>query len=187
MEHRRDERVQALDLGDHDAQQSRVFGAERVSFAHDLDGSGNGAERVLGNKDIGASTYGLNFNRHTRGHLLRSAQEGIVFALRFGFDVMKDMGMKMNVVRAGEANMFLSPIFREGFVHTNNVVVELYNTDGSQGAARAAGVGAGIYKDFTEAFQGLEVKQRFEPDQKLIDQYEEKYQKWLNILNKKIL
>jgi xylulokinase len=148
---------------------------------------GNGAERVLGNKDIGGSTYGLNFNRHTRGHMLRSAQEGIVFALRFGFDVMKDMGIKMNVVRAGEANMFLSPIFREGFVNTNNVVVELYNTDGSQGAARAAGVGAGIYKDFKEAFQGLEIKQQDEPDQKLIDQYEEKYQKWLNILNEKIL
>ncbi len=148
---------------------------------------GNGAERVLGNKDVGGSTYGLNFNRHNRGHVLRSAQEGIVFALRFGFDVMKDMGMKMNIVRAGEANMFLSPIFREGFVHTNNVVVELYNTDGSQGAARAAGVGAGLYKDFGEAFQGLEIKQRYDPDQKLIDQYEEKYQKWLNILNKKIL
>ncbi len=148
---------------------------------------GNGAERVLGNKDIGGISYGLNFNRHTRGHMLRSAQEGIVFALRFGFDVMKDMGMKMNIVRAGEANMFLSPVFREGFVHTNNVVVELYNTDGSQGAARAAGVGAGLYKDFEEAFKGLKVKQRFEPDQKLIDQYEEKYQKWLNILNKKIL
>jgi xylulokinase len=148
---------------------------------------GNGAERVLGNKDIGGSTYGLNFNRHTRGHLLRSAQEGIVFALRFGFDVMKGMGMKMNIVRAGEANMFLSPVFREGFVNSNNVVVELYNTDGSQGAARAAGVGAGLYKDFNEAFQGLKVKQRFEPDQMLIDLYEEKYQKWIKILNEKIL
>jgi xylulokinase len=148
---------------------------------------GNGAERVLGNKDIGGISYGLNFNRHTRGHMLRSAQEGIVFALRFGFDIMNDMGMKMNIVRAGEANMFLSSVFREGFVHANNVVVELYNTDGSQGAARAAGVGAGLYKDFEEAFKGLKVKQRFEPDQKLIDQYEEKYQKWLNILNEKIL
>jgi xylulokinase len=148
---------------------------------------GNGAERVLGNKDIGGSTYGLNFNRHTRGHMLRSAQEGIVFALRFGFDVMKDMGMKMNIVRAGEANMFLSPVFREGFVHTNNVVVELYNTDGSQGAARAAGIGAGIYKDFKEAFQGLEVQQRYEPDRALINQYEEKYLEWLDILKQKIL
>jgi xylulokinase len=148
---------------------------------------GNGAERVLGNKDIGAGTYGINFNRHTRAHVLRSAQEGIVFALRFGLDVMKDMGMKMNIVRAGDANMFLSPIFREGFINTNDVVVELYNTDGSQGAARAAGVGAGLYADFKEAFQGLEVKQRFEPDSALQQHYEDKYQEWLNVLNKVIL
>jgi len=175
--------------GDMDYPEMNRLASEIPIGSHDLFTFpfGNGAERVLGNKDIGGSTYGLNFNRHTRGHLLRSAQEGIVFALRFGFDVMKDMGMKMNIVRAGEANMFLSPIFREGFVHTNNVVVELYNTDGSQGAARAAGVGAGLYKDFEEAFRGLKVKQRYEPDQKLIDQYEEKYQNWLNILNEKIL
>jgi xylulokinase len=119
--------------------------------------------------------------------MLRSAQEGIVYALRFGFDVMKDMGMKMNVVRAGEANMFLSPVFREGFINSNSVVLELYNTDGSQGAARAAGAGAGLYKDFREAFQGLEIKQRFEPDEALRQQYEDKYQEWLHVLNKLIL
>jgi xylulokinase len=148
---------------------------------------GNGAERVLGNKDIGASTYGLNFNRHTKAHIFRSAQEGIVFALKYGFDVMKGMGMKINIVRAGEANMFLSPIFREGFVNTTGVVLELYNTEGSQGAARASGVGAGLYSDFKEAFQGLEVKYRYEPDKNLQQLYMEKYQEWLNILNKIIL
>ena len=148
---------------------------------------GNGAERVLGNKDTGAVISGLNFNRHTKAHLLRSAQEGIVFALRFGFDVMKDMGMIMNVVRAGEANMFLSPIFREGFINSNNVVLELYNTDGSQGAARAAGVGARLYKDFKEAFQGLKIRQQYEPDTGLRQQYEDKYQEWLYKLNKAVL
>jgi len=148
---------------------------------------GNGAERVLGNKDAGASTCGLNFNRHTRGHLLRSAQEGIVFALRYGLDIMRDMGMQTEVVRAGKANMFLSPIFLEGFVNVNNVVVELYNTDGSQGAARGAGIGAGLYRDFKEAFAGLEVKQRLAPEPALRQQYEEKYQEWLNLLKEKIL
>lgn len=148
---------------------------------------GNGAERVLGNKDIGGIIHGLNFNRHSRAHMLRSAQEGIVFALRYGFDIMKNMGMQMNIVRAGEANMFLSPLFREGFVNTNGVILELYNTDGSQGAARAAGVGAGLYADFEEAFQGLKVKKRIEPDKDLQRQYTEKYQEWLNILNKVII
>jgi xylulokinase len=148
---------------------------------------GNGAERVLGNKDIGASTFGMNFNRHSRAHVLRSAQEGIVFALKYGFDVMNGMGVKTDVVRAGEANMFLSPIFREGFVNTNDVTLELYNTDGSQGAARAAGVGAGLYADFQEAFQGLEVRQRIEPDSRLQQEYKERYQAWLDVLNKLIL
>ena len=148
---------------------------------------GNGAERVLGNKDIGAVISGMNFNRHTRAHLLRSAQEGIVYALKFGFDIMKDIGMKMKVVKAGEANMFLSPVFREGFVNTNNVILELYNTDGSQGAARAAGVGAGLYADFHEAFKGLEVRQRVEPDISLQKQYEDQYQEWLYILKKAVL
>jgi len=148
---------------------------------------GNGAERVLGNKDIGASTYGLNFNRHTKAHLLRSAQEGIVFALKYGFEIMKGIGMKTSIVRAGEANMFLSPLFREGFVNTNDIILELYNTDGSQGAARAAGIGAGIYSGFQEAFQGLEVRQRLEPDLRLQQEYIEKYQKWFEVLNKLIL
>ena len=100
---------------------------------------------------------------------------------------MKDIGMKMKVVKAGEANMFLSPVFREGFVNTNNVILELYNTDGSQGAARAAGVGAGLYADFHEAFKGLEVRQRVEPDISLQKQYEDQYQEWLYILKKAVL
>jgi xylulokinase len=148
---------------------------------------GNGAERVLGNIDTGAITYGMNFNRHTRAHVLRSAQDGIVFALKYGFDVMNGIGMKTDVVRAGEANMFLSPLFREGFVNTNDVILELYNTDGSQGAARAAGVGAGIYSGFREAFEGLEIKKHVEPDSQLQQEYQEKYQEWLDVLHKLIL
>lgn len=145
---------------------------------------GNGAERVLGNKDMGAGLYALNFNRHNRSHIYRSAQEGIVFALKYGFEVMRELGMKLNIVRAGEANMFLSPVFREAFVNSNQVVLELYKTDGSQGAARAAGIGAGLYEDFKEAFVGLQVEQHFEPDKILQEKYAEKYEYWLNILKK---
>ena len=108
---------------------------------------GNGAERTLENKDIGASVYGLNFNIHNRAHLLRAAQEGIVFALNYGLGIMKDMGIELTTVRAGRANMFLSSLFGQIFAAVTGTTVELYNTDGSQGAARGAGVGAGIYKD----------------------------------------
>src|SRR5690606_29183512 len=106
---------------------------------------GNGAERVLGNKDIGAQLHNLQLNRHDQSHVLRAGQEGIVFSLNYGFEVMKKMGMQLNTVRAGHANMFLSPIFREAFTNITGAVVELYDTDGSQGAARGAGIGAGVY------------------------------------------
>lgn len=148
---------------------------------------GNGAERVLGNLELRGSISGLDFNRHSRSHLLRSAQEGIVFALKYGFEIMENMGMEMDVVRAGEANMFLSPLFREAFVNTNQVVVELYNTDGSQGAARGAGIGGKVYSGFKEAFNGLKIKQRYEPDQKRSKRYNDIYVNWLNKLERQIV
>jgi len=147
---------------------------------------GNGAERTLGNKDIGASVHGLNFNTHNASHLLRAGQEGIVFALNYGLEIMRDMGVQVDTVRAGDANMFLSPLFREAFATTTDSVVELYNTDGSAGAARGAGIGAGIYKDPQEAFAGLKCTQTIEPiaDQK--SNYQQAYEKWLKTLNEQL-
>ncbi|HJT73772.1 MAG TPA: FGGY family carbohydrate kinase [Chitinophaga sp.] len=140
---------------------------------------GNGAERILANKDTGAVFTDINFNIHSREHLLRAGQEGIVFALKYGMDIMTDMGLDIHRVRAGKANMFLSPLFREVFANTANVVIELYNTDGAQGAARAAGIGAGLYTE-KEAFRGMECLATIEPDAALQQQYGEIYQDWLN-------
>lgn len=143
---------------------------------------GNGAERILANKDTGAVFTGLNFNIHSREHLLRAGQEGIVFALKYGMDIMTGMGLEINRVRAGQANMFLSPLFREVFANTASVVIELYNTDGAQGAARAAGIGAGVYSE-KEAFRGMECLATIEPDAALQQQYAEIYNDWLNGLH----
>jgi len=143
---------------------------------------GNGAERTLENKDIGASVYGLNFNTHNTSYLLRAAQEGIVFALNYGLGIMGMMGVQVRAVRAPNANMFLSPLFGKAFATVTQSVVELYNTDGSQGAARAAGVGAGIYKNFADAFIGLKPVKTIEPDEKLTPAYKQAYEKWENIL-----
>lgn len=140
---------------------------------------GNGAERILANKDTGAVFTDINFNIHSREHLLRAGQEGIVFALKYGMDIMTDMGLDIRRVRAGKANMFLSPLFREVFANTANVVIELYNTDGAQGAARAAGIGAGLYTE-KDAFRGMECLATIEPDAALQQQYGEIYQDWLN-------
>ena len=147
---------------------------------------GNGAERTLENKDPGASIHGLNFNLHNRAHLLRAAQEGIVFALNYGVDIMRHVGVTAKTVRAGHANMFLSPIFSEAFATITESVVELYNTDGSQGAARGAGIGAGIYKSPEAAFAGLRPVKKIEPNSKLSEAYKQAYEKWEQVLEQQI-
>ncbi len=147
---------------------------------------GNGAERTLENKNIGASVHGLNFNTHNQSHLLRAGQEGIIFALNYGLNIMKDMGVEIKTVRAGDANMFLSDIFASAFATVTGANVELYNTDGSVGAARGAGVGAGIYKDLSEAFTGLKTTKTIEPNPQLKSAYHDAYRNWAAILQTKL-
>jgi xylulokinase len=147
---------------------------------------GNGAERTLENRNIGASVHGWNFNVHKKEHFLRAAQEGIVFALNYGLGIMRDMGIELKTVRAGHANMFLSPLFAEAFATLTGATVELYNTDGSQGAARGAGIGAGIYKGPENAFVGLEPIKTIEPNEKLTSTYQEVYKKWEDILKRQL-
>ncbi|MFP4536268.1 MAG: carbohydrate kinase, partial [Spirochaetaceae bacterium] len=138
-------------------------------------------------RDVNASLHNLNFNIHDRPELFRAAQEGIVFALNFGIEIMRNMGLSIETVRAGDANMFLSPIFREAFATTTGTTVELYSTDGSEGAARGAGVGAGIYKEFDEAYRGLELKERVEPDLAKKDAYRDSYENWKKVLEERVL
>ena len=144
---------------------------------------GNGAERILENRPTDAELHGLNFNIHSQSHLLRAAQEGIVFALIYGLNIMRQMGVQVRTVRAGCANMFLSPLFREAFVNAGNVTLELYNTDAAQGAARGAGIGAGVYASSAEAFGGLERLLTVEPTEELHEQYQAAYGRWHNALS----
>jgi xylulokinase len=156
------------------------LGAEGLNFIP----FGNGAERILQNRQVEAHLSGLNLLKHDKRHVMRAGQEGIVSALTYGFDIMKAMGLNLNTVKAGKANMFLSPIFREAFVNMNQVNLELYDTDGSQGAARGAGVGAGFYPNVRDAFIGLEKVNSLEPDPKLVQAYREVYQRWKAHLEK---
>jgi xylulokinase len=148
---------------------------------------GNGAERVLEDKNINGSVHGLNFNRHDQAHMFRAAQEGIVFALRYGFDVLNGIGISSKVIRAGNANMFLSPLFREAFVNTTGARLELYDTDGAKGAAVGAGVGAGLYGSFEEAFSGLNIIRAEEPRADLQELYEQSYTHWSMVLKRQLL
>ena len=137
---------------------------------------GNGAERMLENREVGSSVHGVNFNVHSKAHLLRAAQEGIVFSFKYGIEVMEQMGMNVNKIHAGHANMFLSPIFRETLAGVTGAVIDLYDTDGSVGAAKGAGIGAGIYKDNSEAFATLEKLAVIEPARQ--EEYTQAYELW---------
>ena len=137
---------------------------------------GNGAERMLENRETGCSVHGLNFNRHSQAHLVRAAQEGIVFSFQYGIEIMEQMGLKVDKIHAGLANMFQSRVFRETLSGVSGATIELYNTDGSVGAAKGAGIGAGIYRNAQEAFSTLERLEVIIPDHQ--DAYRAAYERW---------
>jgi xylulokinase len=143
---------------------------------------GNGSERMLSNRDIGCSITGLNFNTNSVAHVYRAAQEGIAFSFRYGLDIMRDTGISPEIIRAGKANMFQSPVFREALSCSTGTSLHLYNTDGSIGAARGAGIGCGYYKSESEAFEGLKAVGEVHPDIALTSAYEEAYSRWKKFL-----
>ena len=147
---------------------------------------GNGAERVLEDRETGCSIHGVNFNVHDRRHLIRAAQEGIVFSFKYGIDVMEGMGISVKKIHAGHANMFLSPIFRQTLAGVTGATIELYDTDGSVGAAKGAGIGAGIYRDHNEAFATLEKLEVIEPVEADRQAYADAYGRWKSYLEKAI-
>ncbi|HEY4065200.1 MAG TPA: FGGY family carbohydrate kinase [Puia sp.] len=143
---------------------------------------GNGAERIFYNRILGAQLLDIDLNLHGPAHLYRAGQEGIAFAFRYGLDIMRGSGMNPSVIRAGKANMFLSPVFTEAFVNATNVPVELYNSDGSVGAALGAGIGAGIFRDAKEAFAGMKPVEWIAPEKNPL--YEELYGRWREALER---
>lgn len=139
---------------------------------------GNGAERIFQNRNIGAQLRNIELNRHGLGHIVRAVQEGIVFALNTGFDVLKSLGGSCEVVRVAEGNMFLSDVFAHAFANTTRAAVELYETDGAEGAARAAALGCGFYSSAKEAFDGLNRVRVIEPEAGKVEQYQQAYAEW---------
>ncbi len=144
---------------------------------------GNGAERVLENRTAGCSMHGFNFNVHDRRHIIRAAQEGIVFSFMYGMEIMQSIGMKIDTIHAGNANMFLSPIFRDTLASVSGATIKLIDTDGAVGAAKGAGMGLGYYKDHNEAFASLKTIAEVHPAADR-SQYIEAYERWKETLKK---
>lgn len=145
---------------------------------------GNGAERVLENREVNGSIHGVNFNIHNKADLLRAGQEGIVFSYEYGMEIMKEMGMNIHLIRAGHANMFLSPVFAQTLASVSGATIELFNTDGAAGAAKAAGMGVGIYASNEEAFSSLTKIAVIEPEINKKAQYRDAYEKWKSLIIK---
>lgn len=141
---------------------------------------GNGAERMLQNKTVGAHINNIDLNKHSQAHIFRATQEGIAFAFRYGLDIMRENHLHPTIIRAGKANLFLSDVFVESFVNTTGVAVELFANDGSVGAALGAGIGAGIYKTYDDAFTNFKPLKIVEPTK--VDLYNELYGKWKKLL-----
>jgi xylulokinase len=146
---------------------------------------GNGAERILGNQISNAHLHNIDFNRHSPAHLFRAAQEGVAFAFRYGLDVLREMQVNVKLIKAGTANLFLSDVFIQAFVQLTQTPLELFDVNGSEGAARGAAKGSGfINKDNHSTLLSTPVK-RIDPDTR-DKRWEDIYQQWLLQLNKKI-
>ena len=139
---------------------------------------GNGSERMLENQEVGCSISNVNFNLHDRRHLIRAAQEGIVFSFKYGIDIMEGMGISVKKIHAGRANMFLGPVFRDTLAGVTGATIELFDTDGAAGAARGGGLGAGVYKNTEEAFANLKRIDTIEPDTSKSEAYAAAYAEW---------
>ncbi|MDX1912803.1 MAG: FGGY family carbohydrate kinase [Saprospiraceae bacterium] len=146
---------------------------------------GNGAERMLEHRNTGAIVSGLNFNRHNQAHLYRAALEGIAFSFVWGVNVMRNMGISISKMRVGGGNLFESAIFSSTISTLLNIEIEIYDTNGAAGAARAAGVAVGLYTNPEEAAGCLlNVLQKQEPQSADSPALEAAYVRWCNYLNK---
>lgn len=158
------------------------IGAENLSILP----FGNGAERMLGNKDIGAQVHNLNFNRHGRGHLYRAALEGIAFSFVYGLEILKEMGLEVKNLKVDSQNLFQSRIFGQSIANLSGAKIEMMDTNGAVGAARGAGYGAGVYQSLDDAVGQQKVLHTYSPEQE-IAAYKAAYSRWKNILEKELV
>ena len=154
--------------------------AEKVGIGADglrLIPFGNGAERMLENKNLGSQLINLQLNRHTEGHLFRAALEGVAFSFVYGMEVLNTMGLSAELMKVGNDNLFQSAIFSSTIATLANSNIQLIETTGAVGAASAAGIAAGCYNSLEQALTSSKVVKEYHP-MKEKEAYQEAYQKW---------
>ena len=138
---------------------------------------GNGSERMLNNKNIGTHICNLNLNQHSHGHIYRSSLEGIAFSFVFGMEILKNDNSPINVLRAGNDNLFRSKIFADTVATLIGQEIEIYNTTGAFGAARAAGISNSNLSNFRKKIAENDHVMTFSP-LKNKSEYQEAYFRW---------
>ncbi len=144
---------------------------------------GNGAERMLGNQNIGAHIHNLQLNTHTRAHMYRASLEGIGFSFVYGMRILQEMGLNMSAIRVGNDNLFQSKAFTETIATLTDSQIQVIETTGAVGAAKAAGVAVGVYSSLEEAMQNIHVISTYFPDTEK-GKYEAAYDDWKRYLDK---
>ncbi|MFT6934822.1 MAG: xylulokinase [Maribacter sp.] len=142
---------------------------------------GNGSERMLNNKDIGTRMVNINLNNHTKAHLCRAALEGIAFSFVYGMDILKSDGNTVNVMRAGNDNLFRSEIFSNTVATLISQDIEIYNTTGAIGAARAADLHKGDFEVFGKRIMENDYVMTYTPFHNK-EVYQKAYERWKNEL-----
>ncbi len=138
---------------------------------------GNGAERMLNNKNTGSHFLNINLNKHSHGHLYRATLEGIAFAFVYGMEILKNDNAQINVIRAGNDNLFRSEIFSNTVATLIGHDIEIYNTTGAVGAARAVGLIDGDYEAFGQNIMNNDYVMTYKPLENNTP-YLKAYQNW---------
>ncbi|GJM27998.1 MAG: carbohydrate kinase [Cyclobacteriaceae bacterium] len=127
---------------------------------------GNGTERMLGNRNLGSHILGLQLTKHTASHMYRAALEGIAFSFAYGMDILKEMGLLVQVMKVGNDNLFQSKVFSSTLATLAGCEINVMETNGAVGAAKASGIAAGFYKDIEEAIGTPRSVETFTADEK---------------------
>ncbi|MGB5780485.1 MAG: FGGY family carbohydrate kinase [Eudoraea sp.] len=146
---------------------------------------GNGPERMLNNKDLGAQIGNINLNIHSKPHLCRAALEGIAFSFVYGMEILRADGIKAKVIRAGNDNLFRAPIFSNTIASLINQEIEIYNTTGAIGAARACQLHNGNYAAFGKQIMDNDYIMSYTPSSDK-EEYKMAYELWKNELELKL-
>jgi xylulokinase len=115
---------------------------------------------------------------HTRAHLTRAVMEGVVYSLRDGLQIMRELGLDIRVARAtgGGARSLL---WRQLQADIFNLPIQRMQADEgpAYGAALLAGVAAGLFRDVPEAASVVRLAQDVTtPDPERARQYQERYE-----------